>query len=68
MTLGLTELEPVTAVDVKVVVAGLAFAAKGVKDETVGAEHFLGDAVVALVVLVALVEVLEGAVGLGTSE
>ena len=49
-------------------VTGLALPAEGVEDEAVGAEPLLGDAVVALVVLIALPGVLVGAVGLLADE
>ena len=62
------QFESVAAIDVEVVVAGLSFAAERVKDQAVGAETLLGDAVVTFVVFVALPVVLVGAVGLGTDE
>ncbi len=64
LSCSLTQLKPVSAVDVEVVVAGLPLPAEGVKDETVRAEPLLRDAVVTLVVLVTLLGVLVGAVGL----
>jgi hypothetical protein len=65
---GLTEFKTISAVDVEVVIAGLALAAVGVEDESVGAEFVLCDAVAALVVLVALSDVLERAVAFGAGE
>ena len=49
-------------------VAGLSLAAVGVEDEAVGAELLLGDAVAALVVLVALTDVLERTVAFRAGE
>jgi hypothetical protein len=65
---GLTEFKTISAVDVEVVIAGLALAAVGVEDESVRAEFVLRDAVAALVVLVALSDVLERAVAFGAGE
>jgi len=65
---GLTKLKTISAVDVEVVIAGLALAAVGVEDESVRAEFVLRDAVAALVVLVALSDVLERAVAFGAGE
>ena len=49
-------------------VAGLPLVAEGVEDQAVGAQPLLGDAVVALVVLVTLPCVFEGAVFAGAIE
>ena len=64
----LTQLDSVFAGNVEVVVTGVGPAAEGVEDEAVGTEERRGDAVVTLVVHVALLGILEGAVRLGTSE
>ena len=62
------KFKTIAAIDVEIMIARLALSAEGVEDETVGAKHFLGDAVVTLVVLVALLRVFEGAVGFGANE
>ena len=64
----LTQLKAISAVDIEVVIAGLALPAERVEDKAVRAEAGLGHAVVALVVLVALLQVLVGAVGLVTDD
>ena len=49
-------------------VARLALVAERVENKAVGTEPFFGDAIVALVVFIALAGVLEGAVLLGARE
>jgi hypothetical protein len=66
--MALTKFETVSTVNVEVVITGFPLAAEGVEDKTVGAELLLGDAVGALVVFVALSDILEGAVTFRASE
>ena len=64
----LTELQPITAVDIEVVVTGLPLPAEGIEHQTVGAEPFLGYPILTVVELVALFRVFEVSVRLGATE
>lgn len=57
------KFEPISAVDVEIMIARFAFSAERVEDETVGTVFGFGDAVEAFVVFVALLLIFVGTVG-----